>query len=343
MNEIDILEKLVSFNTIKDKENKQIMDYIENYTNNLGFRTIFRNKILVVANCNNLKDAGIAFVGHTDTVDASNWNYDPFKLTREGNRLIGLGTCDMKGGISCILEAIREIDFNSLNKKMLLVFTYDEEIGFSGIKDFLNLNLKMPKRIIIGEPTYNKVYLGSKGLQEYKVTFNGMSTHSSTPFKGKNAILEALRFIDELNCFYENEIQKDTDNDFDVPYSTFNIGTIEGGKAINIVADKCIIKFDFRTIPNNEDEIYKYILNLVKKYKADLEIINSIKSFKNRSDLYNKCEVAPFITEASFLEGERIILGPGPMNPHEKNEYVEIDSLRKCVGDYKKIITQSCK
>ena len=44
MNEIDILEKLVSFNTIKDKENKQIMDYIENYTNNLGFRTIFRNK-----------------------------------------------------------------------------------------------------------------------------------------------------------------------------------------------------------------------------------------------------------------------------------------------------------
>ena len=92
MNEIDILEKLVSFNTIKDKENKQIMDYIENYTNNLGFRTIFRNKILVVANCNNLKDAGIAFVGHTDTVDASNWNYDPFTLTSERNILIGLRT-----------------------------------------------------------------------------------------------------------------------------------------------------------------------------------------------------------------------------------------------------------
>ena len=343
MNEIDILEKLVSFNTIKDKENKQIMDYIEIYTNNLGFRTIFRNKILVVANCNNLKDAGIAFVGHTDTVDASNWNYDPFILTREGNKLIGLGTCDMKGGISCILEAIREIDFNSLNKKMLLVFTYDEEIGFSGIKDFLNLNLKMPKRIIIGEPTYNKAYLGSKGLQEYKVTFNGIVAHSSTPFKGKNAILLALKFINELNTFYENIIKKDTDNDFDVPYSTFNIGTIDGGKAINIVADKCVIKFDFRTIPSNEEKINKYICKLAKKYEADLEIINNIKAFKNMSKLYKKCNISPFITEASFLEEERIILGPGPINPHEKNEYVEIDSLRKCVADYKKIIMQSCK
>ena len=51
--------------------------------------------------------------------------------------------------------------------------------------------------------------------------------------------------------------------------------------------------------------------------------------------------MAPFITEASFLEGERIILGPGPMNPHEKNEYVEIDSMEKCVKQYIEIIKKA--
>ena len=346
MDEVDILEKLVSFNTIKDKENKEILEYIEKFCLNYGFKTVYKDKILVLSNNSNnknLDDIGIGFVGHTDTVGAKEWKYDPFKLTRKGNKLIGLGTCDMKGGISCILEAITKIDFSNLKKKMILVFTYDEEIGFNGIKDFLKLNIKMPNRIIIGEPTYNEVYLGSKGLQEYKVTFKGKSSHSSTPFKGKNAILDGIRFIEEINQFYEKEIRNDLDEDYDIPYTTFNVGTINGGQAINIVADNCEVKFDFRTIPQNEEIVSEYVKETIKKYDANFEIINQIKAYKSTSRLFNEFKIAPFITEASFLEGERIILGPGPMNPHEKDEYVEFDSLKKCINEYISIIKESCK
>ena len=345
MNEIDILEKLVSFNTINDKENTKIMDFIEEFTQNYGFKTLYKNKILVLTNSNkkNLEDVGIGFVGHTDTVGANDWKFDPFKLTRKGDKLIGLGTCDMKGGISSILQAISQIDFKKLKKKLLLVFTYDEEIGFNGIKDFLKLNLKLPKRLIIGEPTYNEVYQGSKGLLEYKVTFKGKSSHSSTPFKGKNAILDAVRFINEISDFYESEIKNELDKDYDIPYTTFNVGTINGGQAINIVADKCEIKFDFRTIPLNEDKIAKFVKEITGKYEVDFEIINQIKAFKNIGDFGDGCKIAPFITEASFLKGERLIIGPGPMNPHEKNEYVEIESLEKCTNDYISIIKESCE
>jgi len=344
MSEVDILEKLVSFNTINDKENKKIIDYIEKLCLNNGFKTLYKDKILVLSNGNkkDLNDVGIGFVGHTDTVIASEWDYDPFKLTRKGNKLIGLGSCDMKGGISCILEAISKIDFSKLKKKMILIFTYDEEIGFNGIKDFLKLKIKLPNRLIIGEPTNNDYFLGSKGLQEYKVTFNGKSAHSSTPFKGKNAILDAIRFIEKINKFYEEEIRNDFDKDFDVPYTTFNIGTINGGQAINMVADSCEIKFDFRTIPQNEDKISKFVKDTIRKFDVDFEIINQIKAYKSVSQLIKDFKIAPFITEASFLEGERIILGPGPMNPHEKNEFVEIESLKKCTEQYNDIINKSC-
>lgn len=342
MNAKDYLEKLVSFNTIKDKENSKIIDYIENCLNSNGFKTIVKDKILIMTNGKeDLTDSKIGFVGHTDTVDFNNWDYDPFKLTKVGSRLIGLGSCDMKGGIACIMEAISKVDFKALKKKMMVCFTYDEEIGFSGIKDVLKLNLKLPERLIIGEPTNNEMYLGSKGLLEYKVSFFGKSSHSSMPFKGKNAILDMMKFISELNSFYESDIKSDLDNSFDVPYSTFNVGIVKGGTAINIVPDYAKVKFDFRTINKNENRIKEYVDNLCIKYRAEKEIINEIAAFKCKSKFLKSIKTSPFITEASFLKGERIILGPGPINAHEKNEYVEISSLEKCVKQYIDLIKKS--
>ena len=343
MSEISILEKLVSFNTIKDKENKEIMDYIETYCIQYGFKTIFRDKILIMSNAERDSEAAVAFCGHTDTVDAQNWDYDLFKLTKEGNKLIGLGACDMKGGIACIMGAIAKIDFSKMTKKMMLIFTYDEEIGFSGIKEVLKQNIKIPEKVIIGEPTNNQIQIGSKGLLEYKVKFVGKKAHSSTPFKGKNAIMDAIDFISKLEEYYESEIKNDVDSAFAVPYTTFNVGMINGGIGINSVADECEIYFDFRTINENEEKIVAFVNKLSKKYSASIEELARIQAFKIKSSIVKETKTSAFITEASFLEGERIILGPGPVNPHEKNEYVEIESLEKCVEQYKELIEKICK
>ena len=73
---IEILENLVKFNTIKDKENKEILDYVENLLKNLNFKTIKRDKILIMENNN---EASLGFLGHTDTVEFTDgWKYKKF-------------------------------------------------------------------------------------------------------------------------------------------------------------------------------------------------------------------------------------------------------------------------
>ena len=155
MNSKDILKDLISFNTIKDKDNKEILDYIENYLKKYGFKTEYRSKCLIMSN---REECSIGFLGHTDTVtDSSDWTMDPFKLVETDNKLYGLGSCDMKGGIAAILSIIPKID-----KGIKLFFTYDEEIGFSGIKVLIDKKIEFTDTMIIGEPTENKIINSSK-------------------------------------------------------------------------------------------------------------------------------------------------------------------------------------
>jgi acetylornithine deacetylase/succinyl-diaminopimelate desuccinylase-like protein len=335
-----ILENLVKCNTIKDKENKKILDYIEKELILMGFQTEKKDKVLIMSN---KKFQTIGFLGHTDTVEAtSGWEYEKFKLTKVDNKLYGLGVCDMKAGIAAIIAAISQINFENLNKGIKVYFSYDEEIGFSGIKDIMEYEKEFPKKMIIGEPTNNEIIVGSKGLMEYKISFAGIKTHSSTPDRGKNAIMSAISFINELNEFYINEIRKIKDLNFEIPYTTMNIGKINGGTEINSVPDFCEFLLDFRTINKEiESKIEEKIEVLQKKYVANIKKLNKISAFFNKSNLSNK--TCNFITEASFIQSNCIILGAGPVTAHEINEYISINSLYKLVEQYKDFILEECK
>ena len=145
----------------------------------------------------------IGFLGHTDTVQSgSDWTYNPLEMTEIYNKLYGLGTCDMKGGIAAILKAVLDTDWNKLSYGIKLFFTYDEEIGFEGIKEINSLSIEMPENMIIGEPTNNEIMNGSKGLLELQIEFDGKSAHSSNPEKGVNAIEKCTDFLVELKEFY---------------------------------------------------------------------------------------------------------------------------------------------
>lgn len=164
----DILKDLVKFNTVKDKENENIMNYIEKCLKSKGFRTEYRSKCLVMSIKNN---CNLGFLGHTDTVLASNnWRTDPYKMEENNGKLYGLGICDMKGGIASILQAVIETEWEKLKYGMKLYFTYDEEIGFEGIKEIVKKSEKFPNYMIIGEPSNNVIMNASKGLLEIKLT-----------------------------------------------------------------------------------------------------------------------------------------------------------------------------
>ncbi len=340
LNVENVLEDLIKYNTIKDEENKKILDYIENTLNLIGFKTEKRDKFLIMSN---KEETSLGFLGHTDTVEfTEGWKYEKFALTKVEDKIYGLGVCDMKSGIAAIISAISQIDFRNFNKGMKLYFTYDEEIGFAGIKEVINYEKKFPQMMIIGEPTNNEIIVGSKGLMEYKISFKGIKTHSSNPQKGKNAIMDAISFINELNNFYQNKIKNNLNNNFEIPYTTMNIGKINGGSAVNSVPDLCEFLVDFRTINKAEEQkIIKKLEELEKKYQAKVEELNRLSPFLNELETYNK--TCNFITEASFLEEDRIILGTGPITAHEVNEYITSKSLYKLVEQYKELIKRYCK
>lgn len=334
----EILKELIKFDTCKDKDNKKIINYIQKILENKGFKIEYKSKCLVMSIKEECK---IGFIGHTDTVQSGNdWIYNPLELTEIDNKLYGLGTCDMKGGIAAILKAVLDTDWNKLNYGIKLIFTYDEEIGFEGIKEINRTNIKIPENVIVGEPTNNEMMNGSKGLLEFKVEFEGKSSHSSNPEKGVNAIEKCIKFLDELKRFYDN-LKIETDNRFKIPYTTMNIGRIDGGKSINIVPNNCTAYIDFRVISNeHRKRIFEEINRLKEKYQFKYTIINDIKPFITESEV---SKTTDFITEASFIQSKnRYILGIGPINPHEANEYITVESLDKLIEQYKQIIKKFC-
>lgn len=342
MEDYKILKDLIKFNTIKDKENKQIIDYIEKILLEKGLKTEYKGKYLIMSTD---KEAQLGFLGHTDTVEyIQGWETNPFELTQKENKLYGLGVCDMKGGIAAMLDAVIETDLSTLKHGIKLYFTYDEEIGFGGIYDIVKKDEKFLEFMLFGEPTNNEILVGSKGILELDISFNGIKAHSSTPEKGKSANLNAVKFIYELEEFYNKEIKRDLNNSYEVPYTTMNVGLINGGSAKNSVPANCQVSIDFRTIKSEHNDLLKEKMNeLSYKYDCTTNIFEEIPPFYNELEFLNENKTANFLTEASLVKrSKRIILGAGPVTAHEVNEHITVESYRKLVKQYKKFINKIC-
>ena len=355
----EILKDLVAINTIEDKENLEMMNYLEDFFAGLGF-TVERKKSdstekeVLIAKYG--KNPAIGFLGHTDTVDITEgWVTNPHELIEKDGLLYGLGACDMKGGIAAFMAAIKETDLTKLDseKGIAVYCTYDEEIMFGGVKELVEAGTQFPPHVVVAEPTDLVPMIGSKGLIEYIFTFHGVTTHSSTPIDGKSSNKNAVRFLNRMMDF-EEELRKISPNPFfGVPYPTMNIGIVEGGTAMNKVPDKTTVYLDFRICDSEKEYplIRKAVDEALEGLDGEYVIINDIPSFQNKSPLVDIYEEKTGkkgksffgITEASFFEGDRVIIGPGPVTAHEANEHVETASLEQTVELYKDMIGRLCQ
>lgn len=338
MGKYQILKDLVKFNTIKDNDNVGIINYIEEILMKKGFKVDEKGKYLIMSYG---EKPTFGFLGHTDTVEyIDGWNTDPFTLTEKGDKLYGLGVCDMKSGIAAILDAILNTDLRSIKNGLKLYFTYDEEIGFGGVYEIVKKKEKFPRFMVFGEPTYNEVLIGCKGLLECDLNFAGIKVHSSTPDKGKSANLNAVRFFYELEQFYLKEIKPDVDDRFDIPYTTMNLGILKGGSAKNSIPANCYGTLDFRLVKDeHSNKILDKFKELCEKYDCDYKVIDFVHPFINEVEIENNRKTANFLTEANVIDCKtKVILGTGPVTAHEMNEYIEKSSYDKLVEQYKTLI-----
>ncbi len=358
-NTIDLLKMLVKFNTESKHTNLPLIYFLKNILEKNEFQVqVFKygTKANLVAKLGE-GGGGLIFSGHTDTVPAGNsWKTNPFQLIKKQNRFYGLGTVDMKGAIAAMITAVFALkkEKTKMKKPLYLVFTFDEEKDFNGIKKILNTEIiKMSNLAIIGEPTGMQPVIAHKGVVALDVGIFGKEAHSSNPEQGINAVEVTGDLIQKLKQL-SLEIQWNKDFRFKPAYSTLNIGKIKGGSAINKVPDFCLLSLEYRAISLDDDkylfqQIQRLSKGVVKKYltvppfessidKNSLSVIEAVTERKSKAVSY--------ATEAIFYEKHgipAIILGPGDIKrAHQPDEFITKNELIKAITCFRSIIKRFC-
>ncbi|CAA7614004.1 putative Acetylornithine deacetylase (ArgE) [Magnetospirillum sp. LM-5] len=262
---IEMIERLVSFDTTSHKENIQLIHFAADFLQGLGAETRLtwddsRRKANLFATIGPSGLPGIVLSGHTDVVpvDGQDWEGDPFDVVRRDDRLFGRGTADMKSFIAICLALAPEFAARPLALPIHFAFSYDEEVGCIGVRrlisDLGSLSVR-PKLCIVGEPTEMQVIIGHKGKKNVLCHVHGKECHSALNDRGVNAVEIAADMVAFMRSLQKRIREHGPfDHGYDPPYSTVHTGTIHGGTALNIVPASCSFEFEIRNLPNHDSE-----------------------------------------------------------------------------------------
>lgn len=259
---LPILERLVAFDTVSARSNLALIDWVAEYLGSFGVDStcsgdLAAGKANLFATIGPRDRGGVILSGHTDVVPVAGqkWDSDPFTLTERDGRLHARGSADMKGFIALVLALVPEMIARPLKTPIHLAFTHDEETGCFGAPHLiaaLPQGTARPHLAIIGEPTSMQVANAQKGCAFFRTTITGRDGHSSAPGRGVNAIEAAARIIGEIGRMGAEAARRGGGDRFDPPHTTLNVGTIEGGAAVNIIARDCRFEWDLRAVPGDD-------------------------------------------------------------------------------------------
>ena len=309
---------------------------------------------------------GLVLAGHTDTVpfDEKLWQSPPFTLTEKNNRFYGLGTCDMKGFFSLVMEAAKEYVNAPFKAPLIILATADEESSMNGAKELVKLGRPKGRYAVVGEPTGMIPVHMHKGIMMERIRILGQSGHSSNPGLGRNAMETAHRVMTELMTFRQEMAEKYHNSGFTIPVPTLNLGCIHGGDNPNRICGYCDLDFDIRLLPGMNSEQLRRDLDLRLRPLAEADQVNIVleaitppvdpfSGLKN-SPLVAACEQltgysaesVAFGTEAPFfsqLGMDTVILGPGDIDQaHQLDEFLAMDRINPMVRVLRALIKQYC-
>ena len=237
MNAFELTRALVDIESITDNE-ERVGEYLYDLLSDLahGYGGSVEKMPVAPRRFNVFAHWGepiVTFSTHIDTVP-------PFFSSREDDEFIwGRGACDTKGIIASMISAIRQmLEAGERGLAMLLVVGEERNsIGaYSAAK-----TPRGSKYLINGEPTENKLALGSKGALRYEILASGRMAHSAYPHLGESAIDKLLDALQRLR-------QVKLPVDPVLGASTLNIGVISGGRAPNVIPDQAKAEIFIRLV-----------------------------------------------------------------------------------------------
>lgn len=374
---LDVLERLISFDTESSKSNLALVADVEAYLQGLGVDYVKvpnaeGDKAALFATIGPKTDGGVILSGHTDVVpvEGQSWTSDPFTLRRSGSRLFGRGTCDMKGFDAICLAMIPEFQKAKLSRPIHILLSYDEEVTCEGPLDTIarfGHDLPRPGAALVGEPTLMQVADAHKSVSTYQTIVHGHEAHSAKPYLGASAIATACELVTELLRFGE-ELKTESDPRFDPAYSTVHVGIIHGGTARNIMAKRCAFHWEFRGLPKVRQDlaarhmqsyIERVALPKLTRYAPDawIETIKEsevpglapdegspAESLALKLAQRNATITVSYASEAGQFQRAEIpsvVCGPGSIDQaHQPDEYIEIAQIEAGINFMRRLAAE---
>jgi acetylornithine deacetylase len=361
-----------------DRSNLKVIEHLATWTESLGFKTELKplpgspNKANLIATLPaNASDGvgekgGLVLAGHTDTVpfDENKWQSDPFKVTEQGDKLFGLGTCDMKGFFPVALEAVVEFIDKKRSAPITLVATSDEESSMAGARYLAEGDRLPAEYAIIGEPTGLTPIYAHKGIAFMTIKLLGSSGHSSNPDLGCNALDAMHDVMGELIAFRTELAQQNQNPAFEVHVPTMNLGCMHAGDSPNRICSHAELQIDLRLLPGMDTHATIEMLSLqlqqavancdvkldltthyppIPPFESDAkgDLVQTLSSLSG-----NTPSTVAFGTEGHFLQSlglETVIFGPGSIDQaHQPNEFLALDQIETGRQILKQTIQRYC-
>jgi len=268
----------------------------------------------------------VVFSTHFDTVPPH------MELSEDEDYLYGRGSCDAKGILAAQVAAADRLRAEGIDVGML--FVVGEERDSAGAH-VANKNPKGSKYLINGEPTDNRLALGTKGALRVELRAKGKMAHSAYPELGESATHKLLEVLHDL-------LHLELPVDPEIGPATLNVGVIQGGHAPNVIADKAEAQVLIRLV-GPSDVVKKMVIDTVGDraevaFTLDLSFVR-LRKVEGIPGL--ETMVAKYATDIPSLTnwGEPLLLGPGSIHvAHTPDERLSKKELVECVGLYVELV-----
>lgn len=358
---------LIEIESVSKDENRAIIEFCERWATQAGLETerlayadaqgVTKHNLVARAGSGT---GGLAFFMHTDTVPGLD-GWRPFQSQVLDDRIVGRGSCDMKGPIAAALCAAKAFGFARLQRPLYLVFSADEEVGHRGAERIAArsriLQEGKPAAGIVTEPTLMAPVYAHKGGAFLSVTAHGTAAHSSTelgdssnfriaPFMAEMARLKRIFLTDET---FRNE-------EFDPPTNGFNMTVTDFDCASNVTAGRTRCALSVRHMP---DAGFARAVHYIEQRAAAHQLETTkfeIGYFYGRKDGelmrllcrlsgHDRAITVPYGTEASVYDAltELAVWGPGDIaQAHTVGEYIALAQLEAGQRQYQQLIQALC-
>lgn len=367
----EMTAKLVSFETVSDRTNLPLIDFVGDYLAEHGVEClrlpdVTGTKAALFATIGPRGMGGVCLSGHVDVVpvEGQAWTGPPFQVVRRDGRLFGRGTTDMKGFVGTALALVPDFLSAGLATPIHLCLSYDEETNCLGSLDAIRRfgrDLPKPIACIVGEPTLMEVVDAQKSLACFVTTVTGRPAHSALPDLGANALHAAAHIVAEIDRIADElRGRGDPSGRFDPPFSTAQVGQMKGGEAVNIVPEQAVIRWEFRGVPSLAlDEVPER----VRRFSRDVvesRLRRTVPSASVTTEPYivvpvlapdpgsaaetlalrlagrNGTRAISYATEAGHFQQAgvpTVVCGPGSIEQaHRPDEWIETSQLDACAS-----------